>query len=251
MNAAKTWFWILLNVLIFFLTINVIFFVMPMLQGLERSFTPSRTITVSAQGKTTATPDEADISFSVVSQGADPQSLSANNDDKMSAVLQFVSSQGIASSDIATTGYDLEPNYEYNKATDENIISGYTLTQTVEVKIRNLNNVAAVLGGLAPLGVNEIGGVDFTFQDSDNFVAIARAQAIQKAQQEAQEMASEAGTSLGEVVSVNESQNIPGPLPIYSNEGVGIGAMAAPSSPTIDPGTQDITDEVTITYALQ
>ena len=65
----------------------------------------------------------------------------------MSAVLQFVSSQGIASSDVATTGYDLQPNYSYYTNTPVDIqrpptITGYTLTQTVQVKIRDLTKVA-------------------------------------------------------------------------------------------------------------
>src|SRR6202167_2321428 len=114
MDKSKMYFWDVLALLVLVLIVNLIFFVMPLIANLKGSFTPARTITVTAQGMTTATPDEADISFSVVSQGANPQSLSDNNNTKMNAVLQFVSSQGIASSDIATTGYDLEPQYSSN-----------------------------------------------------------------------------------------------------------------------------------------
>ncbi len=57
---------------------------------------PSRTMTVCGEGKTTAAPDLAEISFSVVTQGQNPSTLSDNNNQKMSAVLQFVKSQGIA-----------------------------------------------------------------------------------------------------------------------------------------------------------
>ena len=71
------------------------------------SLMPARTLTVSAQGKTTATPDLAEISFSVVSQGKDPNALNADNNQKMSAVINFVKSLDVASSDIATTNYDL------------------------------------------------------------------------------------------------------------------------------------------------
>ena len=168
----------------------------------------------------------------------------------MNAVMQFVSSQGIASSDIATTGYDLEPNYQYDRNSGRNFITGYTLTQTVEVKIKDLTKVAGVLGGLAPLGVNQIGGVNFTFQDQDTFIAAARSDAMNKAKQQAMAMASEAGASLGEVVTVSESSYIPFPQTPYAVSNA-MGAVAAPVTPSIQPGSQDVTDSVTVTYELR
>jgi len=250
MDKAKLWFWILLDVLIGFAAINLFFFVMPALGSFRDSLTPVRTITISAQGMTTATPDMAEISFSVLTQGQNPQVLADNNNSKMNAVLQFVSSQNIASSDIATTGYNLQPNYQWDRNTQRNFITGYTLTQTVEVKIRDLNKVADVLSGLAPLGVNQIGGVNFTFQDPNKFVALARADALTKAKKQADEMSAQAGVSLGEIVTVNESHYLPGPQPIYASAGVA-NEMSAPVVPNIAPGTQDVTDSVTVIYALK
>src|ERR1700722_11731880 len=113
MDKSKMYFWDVLALFVLVLIV-FLFYSMTAISGWKSSFTPARTVTVSAQGMTTATPDEADISFSVVTQGTSPQTLSDNNNSKMSAVLQFVSSQGIASSDIATTGYDLEPNYQFD-----------------------------------------------------------------------------------------------------------------------------------------
>jgi uncharacterized protein YggE len=244
--------WIVLTVFIAALVLFLVAFGIPAALSWKGSFVPARTITVSTEGMTTATPDEADINFSVLTQGTDPQTLSNNNNMKMSAVLQFVSSQGIASSDIATTGYDLEPNYQWDKNTNRNFITGYTLTQTVQVKIRDLTKVAAVLGGLAPLGVNQIGGVNFTFQDPNKFVAIARGDALAKAADQAGQMAGQAGASLGEVVNINESHYIPGPQPVYGMSSAGMGvAMNQAAAPSIQPGTQDVTDTVTVTYELK
>lgn len=255
------YFWDVLALLILVVIVNLIFFVMPALNGWKNSFVPARTITVTAQGMTTATPDMAQISFSVVSQGQNPQTLSNNNNTKMGAVMQFISSQGIASSDIATTGYDLEPQYNNTNVVylpeiptptpavaQTPAIVGYTLTQTVEVNVRDLTKVATVLGGLAPLGVNQVGGVDFTFQNPDKFTAIARGQALTNAAAEASEMAAQAGASLGEVVTVSESSYVPGPVyAMAANAGAG---GSAPVNPSLAPGTQNVTDNVTVTYQL-
>jgi uncharacterized protein len=247
MEKAKVWFWILLDALIVIAALNLVFFVMPMIQKLGDSFTPARTLTVTAQGKTTAAPDLALIDFSVVTQGQNPTDLSNNNNSKMNAVLQFVESEDIATSDIKTTSYSLQPNYQWDKNTERNYITGYTLTQTVEVKVRDLTKVASVLGGLAPLGVNQIGNVNFTFADENTVLAAARSDAFAKAVEKAKSMASDAGVSLGPVVSVAENTYLPGPLPVYAASApLGLGAGAV--TPNIQPGTEDITDNVTIVY---
>jgi uncharacterized protein YggE len=116
-----------------------------------------------------------------------------------------------------------------------------------------LTNVATVLGGLTPLGVNQIGGVSFTFNNSDTFVALARADAMNKAEVKAAQMAAEAGTSLGEVVNVSENSYIPQPVTVYNaaTPMVALGVSSAASTPNIQPGSQDVTDNVSITYALR
>jgi uncharacterized protein YggE len=241
------------------------------------SLAPARTLAVSADGKTTAAPDLAEVSFSVVSQGKDTNALNADNNQKMNKVINFVKSLNVASSDITTVNYDLEPNYETNtvtapvllsaggvasslvstgisvpvRTTSSSTISGYTLTQTVQVKIRDFTNIAKLLGGLPPLGVNNISGVTFTFDNSDKFLAVARGDAMTKAAVKAGEMASEAGVSLGKVVSVQEYGNVP----VYSSYAKTMSMVAGASNaaviPTIEPGTQDITDQVTIVYELK
>jgi uncharacterized protein YggE len=251
MTEAKHWFWVLLDVFIAALIFAVMGIGLPSLVQWSASVPTARTVTVSAEGQTTATPDVAEVTFSVVTQGQNPQDLTANNTAKMNAVLQFVSSENIASSDIATTGYDLEPDYQYDSSTQANFITGYTLTQTVTVKIHDLTNVAAVLGGLAPLGVNQVGGVTFTFNDPNEYLAVAREDAMNQAKAKASQLAEESGTMLGEVVNVSENGIVPSPIPVYNmSVPTAMGASAA-STPTIEPGSQEVTDNVTITYALR
>ncbi len=246
------WFWVLLDIMIGAIAIAILFAGIPFLGRFASSLPATRTITVTAEGKTTASPDLATIDFSVVTQGANPSDLSTNNNDKMNAVLQFVSSQNIATSDMKTTSYDLQPNYQYDKNNSRTYIASYTLTQTVDVKIHDLKKVADVLAGLAPLGVNQIGGVNFSFNDPNQFLNIARADALNKAKTQAAEMSSEAGAHLGAVVNVSESGNIPYPRPYYSMDSAASGiGMKAAVAPSIQPGTQDITDSVTVTYELE
>ncbi len=248
MNEARLWFWILIDALVAAIIVFGVTVAMPVLVLYGRSLGPSRTVTVTAQGKTTATPDLAELTFSVVTQGANPQSLSNSNNAQMGSVMQFLEGQGIASSDVQTVSYDLQPNYQYPKTGTQGLINGYTLTQSVQVKIHDLTKVAAVIGGLAPLGVNQIGGVNFTFNDQTQFLAVARADALQKAWQMAAQMAAAEGVPLGSVVSVTENSYIPGPRPMMYAAAMGTASAVAP---TIQPGSEDITDTVTVTYGLR
>ncbi|MEK9185986.1 MAG: SIMPL domain-containing protein, partial [Patescibacteria group bacterium] len=105
---SKTIFSILLNVVL----------VVAVLLGLvwakylyrqSAAFQPARTISVSADGKTVVSPDIAKISFSVVSEGADPEKLVAENTAKMNKAIDFVKAQGVEAKDIKTTNYNLSP----------------------------------------------------------------------------------------------------------------------------------------------
>lgn len=249
MDKAKVWFWILLDVLIAAAAVNLVFFVMPTVQRFGNSLAPVRTITVSAEGKTTVSPDLAESSFSVLSQGKNPQDLADSNNQKISAVIQFLKSEGLDSKDIATTAYNLSPDYRYDQNTQRNYITGYTLTQTVTVKMRDFKKVPEIIGGLTPLGVNQIGGINFTVEDNEKFLKIARTDAFDKAKAKAEEMASQNGARLGRVLNIAESQG-PIPIPYYFGAAAKVSAPMEVAAPTIEPGTQEVKDDVTLTYEL-
>lgn len=252
-NFGKSYFWILIDLLAIALIINLVFFVMPTIKHYGDSLYPVRTIMVSAEGKTTVTPDIANTSFSVVSRGKNPQDLADNNNQKVTAAIDFVKSQGVDAKDITTTGYNLSPDYQYDQQLQRSYITGYTLTQTVTLKIRDLKKVADIIGGLTPLGVNQIGGINFTIDDPETYLAKARSEAFTKAQKKAMDMAAANGVSLGRVMNVSEYQGGI-PYPYYANGTSGVmKEMAAPSvsAPTIEPGSQEVTINVSLTYELQ
>ncbi len=215
------------------------------------SLMPAKTITVSAEGKVTVSPDVAKLSFSVVSEGIDPKTLADDNNKKMKAAIDFVKSQGIDEKDIKTTDYNLSPKYEYDEKTKKTFISGYTLTQTVLVKIRDLNKVADVLAGLPPLGINQISSISFDIDDPEKYLSEARDQAFNKVKEKAVAMAEKNGVNLGQVINFYEYQ----PLNYYGQTktamGLGGGEAAAPVLPQIQPGSQEVTVQVSVVYEIK
>ena len=218
----------------------------------SNSLYPSRTVTVSAEGKATVSPDLATISFSVLTQGTDPIKLESDNAQKMNDAISFVKSNGVESKDIATTAYDLYPNYNYDKYGSNPKIVGYTLTQTSTVKIRDFSKVAPIVGGLSDKGVNQIGSVSFSVEDQDKYLAPARDEAFAKAKAKAMEMAKSTGANLGKILNFSDSQNNIYQPAVYKNSAMGVTDSSVSSiAPTIEPGTQNLTVNVSITYELQ
>ncbi len=245
----KSWFWLLLDVALGVLILIWLFAGLPAALKFKDSLSSASVINVVSEGKTTVSPDIAEVSFSVVSRGKNPQELADMNNSKMSAVIDNLKAQGVADADIKTTSYDLSPDYQYDRSTQRSFITGYTLTQTVHVKIRDLAKVAVILGGVTPLGVNQIGGINFKVDNEDAALAAARANAIAKAKAKAQDMAKASGVSLGRLLSISEFGGV---QPFYYDKAMlGMGGPGPAAAPTIQPGTQDVTLNVSLTYELR
>ena len=250
MIKAKNLYWILINV-----TLAVVVFVgisaMWYLYRSAAALQITRSIVVSADGRATLLPDIARVSFSVVSEGKDPQAVQSENVQKMNSAIEFVKGQGVASADIKTSGYDLSPKYEYDEKKRTSFISGYTLTQTVSLKLRNFDQISVIIGNLPSLGINRINQVGFEVEDQDKYLNQARAEAFALARGKADAMAAANGARLGRVVTFQESQG--GIYPrVLAYEAMGAKAgPEAPPSPQIEPGSEEVTVSVSVTYELR
>lgn len=215
------------------------------------SLFPIRTFSVSAEGKVTVSPDIAKISFSVVSEGANPKNITDENNKKMNTAINFIKSQGIDEKDIKTTQYNLNPRYEYDEKIKKTFISGYILTQAVLVKVRDLSKTAEILGGLPDLGINQIGQISFEIDEPEKFLAEARNKAFDKAKEKAKEMAEKNGVKLGKVINFYEYQGYSQPvyrgLEMMSKGG----GDSFASAPQIQTGTEEVIVNVSVTYEIR
>lgn len=251
MDKSKKYFWILLNLVLAAIFANIVFAVMPTVSRFGDSIVSPRTLTVTADAKTFTTPDIAQLSFSVVTRGQNPVQITDENNKKINAAIELIKKKGVEAKDIKTTGYNLSPDYRYDRKEETSIITGYTLTQSVSLKIRNFALISDILGSLPPLGINQIGGVSFMVDEPEQFLAEAREIAFTKARNKALNLARQNGVSLGRVISINEFGG-PYPQPYYarSAEAFGKGGDAV-TAPTIEPGQEQITVNVSVTYELR
>lgn len=218
-----------------------------------KSNVPKNTISMTAQGKVEAKPDLATVNVGVLTNAATAKAAQDENTKQANKIIDFVKKQGIDSKDIATSNFSVYPNYDYTSGRNE--ITGYQANQNLTIKIRGVDKstdtLNKILGGAVDSGSNQIQGVSFGFDDPDNLRQEARKQAIEKAKQKAEELAQITGIRLGKIVSVSDNSNsFPYPMP-YALEGKAAGGGAVSVTPDVEPGSQDITADITLVFEIK
>lgn len=227
----------------------------------SKSSSPSsyRSFNVSGDGKEVVVPDVAQFSFGVVTEGGkDIAKLQKENTDKINKAIEFLKSKNIDKKDIATENYGVDPRYQYFNCVSGRIcppaeIIGYTVNQTVSVKIRNFDIIGDTLSGVVQNGANNVSQLQFTIDDPTEVQNQARAKAIAKAQAKAKAIAAAGGFGLGRLLSIDESSQ-PNPAPLGMG-GYGIGGEIArdkvASVPSIEPGAREVNVYVMLTYEIE
>ena len=131
----------------------------------------------------------------------------------------------------------------------ESKVIGYTASQTVTVKVRNLDNVGSIVTALGSAGVSNISGPDFTIDNPDAVQAQARALAIADARNQAGTLAHDLGVQIVRVVSYSENgSRYPGPVMMAAESSAGGKASVTPSVPV---GQNDVVVDVSVTYEIR
>lgn len=205
----------------------------------------SQTVSFIGEGKVKAAPDTARVEIGLVTEGQDSISVQNANSSKMNSVIKFLKERGISEADIKTSAYSLSPKYEYNKG-KSNLV-GYILNQALTVTVRDLNKIGEILDGAVSKGANQINSISLFVDKPEELKNKAREAAVKQAKEKAKSISQIAGFQLGRLVNFNE--NLSGEPPIFY-EALEKGGGVAPA-PQIEPGTQEITIRITLTYLIK
>lgn len=250
-NQLPKWIWLMLGVLaVAFLALAVVDKGRSLSQSLNAK--PQNTISMSAEGSVSATPDLATVSVGVTTNAATASAAQSGMNTKTNQVIDFVKKQGILPADITTSNFSVYPNYNYTSGKNE--ITGYAGNQMITIKVHGVDKstdvLSKILDGATALGSNQIQGVAFSFNDPDNLKQQARLKAVDKAKTKALDLASATGLKLGKIVSISEDSTSSVP-PIPYAMGMGGAADAKSVAPNIQTGSQDVTASMTVTFEIK
>jgi len=208
----------------------------------------SQTVSFTGEGKVKAEPDTAKVDIGLITEGKDSISVQNENSSKMNKAIDYLKKEGVSSEDIKTANYSLSPKYEYSKG--KSTLVGYILNQTLEVTVRDLNKTGEILDGAVSNGANQINSISLFVDKPEDLKNKAREDAVKKAKDQALAVSKIAGFSLGRIVGFSE--NTFGQVPMYYEAmGKGGGVSSVAPAPQIEPGTQEITINVTLTYLIK
>lgn len=201
------------------------------------------TITVDGIGQVSAVPDAAVIELGVQNRAVTASVALSATATQIDALLDVLSGAGVASVDIQTQNVSLFPVYDQPQtSTGEPVLTGFSATNIVRVRVRNLSNLGPLLDAAIEAGANTIQGVQFELSDPASQMAQARAAAVADARRKAEQLADLAGTELGSIRAIIESSS---PVQILPSE-----AMAGGRSVPIAPGAQTVQVVVQITWQV-
>ena len=220
----------------------------------EKTGTNQDLISVSGTGEVYVTPDIASITISVQTENRDVSVASEENSTKMNNVIEYIKSEGVESRDIKTTGYNINPRYEWNNDTGKRILAGYEVSQSATIKIRDLSKIGSIISNSTVKGANDISSLSFIVDDDESAKDEAKELAIKDAKTKAEELEKLLGIKMVKIVSYSEYSSDYTPRATVYNESLSYAKQldsSAGFTPTIEAGENKITSTVTITYSIR
>ncbi|MBI2599590.1 SIMPL domain-containing protein [Candidatus Daviesbacteria bacterium] len=207
----------------------------------------STTFDVSGEGKVTVQPDVATLNAGISATASTVKAAQDQINTVINKVSSAVKGLGVDSSDIKTTNYSINPNYDYRENSQR--ITGYNASTNLSIKVRNIDKVNEVIDTLIANGANQVSGVSFDVDDKTKAENEARQKAVAEAKQKAQAAAQVAGFRLGKII--NYTENFGGfPRPIVQPMRV-LDEKAVSATTQIEPGSSEVYITVTLSYELQ
>ena len=208
-----------------------------------------RTLNVNGTGQAFLVPDIAYIYLGVHTEKPTAAQAVNENNAQTQTMIKALTDFGIDAKDIRTTNFSIWPQDKYDPQTG--LPTGqktYSVDNTVYVTVRDLAKLGDLLDTVVAAGANTVNSIQFDVADKEEALKQARADAVKDAKIQAEQLAKDAGVTLGDVQSISFYDSQPYPV----SEGKGGGGVAAAAAPVpIQPGQLTFTVTVSVAYAIK
>jgi len=193
-------------------------------------------VTTTGHGVVTVAPDEATVTAGVHTQAATAAEALSENSARMNAVIAALEKHG--GKDLQTQQVSLYP-----QSREDGTITGYSADDSVSAS-SSIAGAGELIDAAVGAGANTVGGPTLSVSDQDARYRDALKKAVDDARANALALADAGGFGIGPVSTVVE-QTSSAPQPLFAR----VAKDAAAATP-IEPGTQDVTADVTVTFAI-
>lgn len=177
-------------------------------------------IRVTGEGTARVAPDMAVLELTVTREAPTASSALDSNSAAMDSVLEAMQDEGVEERDLQTSNFSIQPKYIYpsTKSSRERTaprIVGYTVRNSLTVRVRDIKQVGSILDKSVTLGVNEGGNIRFTNDDPTQVITQARVQAVKAAVEKANTLAEAAGVKADNILEISEQSFSPKAAPMH------------------------------------
>ena len=205
-------------------------------------------IVTNGEGLVKRAPDRAWVTIGAESRARTAAEAQRLNTDAMTAVTERIKAAGIPADAIQTTGYNLQPEFDY--VNGKQTLRGYVARNQVQVRVDTLTKTGDVISAAVATGATNVSGVRFDLKDRDAVERDALRLAVQDARQRANYAATGAGVTIDRVIRVEEQREmIDGPRPMQMNMAM-VRQDSAQAVP-LEAGEIEVRVRVTLTVAIR
>ncbi len=203
-----------------------------------------RGITVTGEGVVPAKPSLARVGLGIQVLAPTVSQAVKESSARMEELLGKLKSLGIPQSDILPSGYHVFPQRSFQGGIPGGI-SSYEVNNQLQVTVRDLGRLGAILDQAFLAGANQMHGITFSLEDTAALRSQARLRAVADARAKADELAGLGGVRRGDLLAISEV-NVPLYPPFAALSSLQGLNGAAPNQ----PGLIEIRVQVQATFAL-
>lgn len=196
-------------------------------------------------------PDTMTIFAGTVTTGATAPEAVAANASLAQRLIAAIRGSSVADRDVKTVAFNVRPSFENNRGEPgpdgrPPRITGYVVTNQLEVRLRNLAGAEPLIGRLFEAGANSVRGPSFSLADDRSARRAAERAAIVEARAEAQNYAAAVGKRVGRIVRIGDRRTFTNPA---SNEII-VMRSSIPEPTPVQPGEVATRAAVYVDFAL-
>lgn len=208
-------------------------------------------IRVRGQGVVSARSDIALVSIGASVRRDTAGAAFERAETLVAALTESLKANGVSESDIQTRQFNLNPEFGRGDSNNPPPVVGWRAIHTLSVKIRDFSRIGQTVDNAVAVLGNEIQmqGISFSIENTDAVARRARAEAIQNARTNAEEIAARAGVRLGRISYIQET-SAPPPSPVRQAAEVA-SLAAAPAGAQISPGELTLNVSVEVIFGIE
>ena len=205
-------------------------------------------LSTSSSASMDVTPDIATISIEVSFFAKEASTAKRQVDKRVTQYFDFLRKNGIEKKDINAANLTTQPEYDYQKNTENKLI-GYRADRQIQITVRQLAKLNELLDGALKLGLNEIRAIKLGVASPDSYREQVRKKAIHNAILLATSLADGFKVKLGPIYSIHyQGDNDQSPLPVMFLRAEN--ASTTTPSQTYQQQTIHFKDQVEVVFEL-